>query len=185
MNPEQGSEYNIRHTGLCFVSYFQKTTRTQLEFNLLCSYSKTVLENKTIKGLPRCVEWVCFSATTIFCFFKFRTVCRKVWGWCGVSSGRSRISLRWGGTNSPGALTHDFAKCSYKLHEIERIWTPRGRPSLVTPLRSANDRHSSWSHLWQLKVTLLSRLKLLLAWPSYILHFSVFVWLFYNLFLDS
>ena len=32
------------------------------------------------------------------------------------------------GANSPGggAPTYDFAKFSQKLHEIERIWTPRG-----------------------------------------------------------
>ena len=34
---------------------------------------------------------------------------------------------RGGGANSPGgAPTYDFAKFSQKLHEIERIWTPRG-----------------------------------------------------------
>ena len=38
-----------------------------------------------------------------------------------------------------GAPTYEFAKFSQKLHEIERIWTPRGggaRPSRP-PLRSA------------------------------------------------
>ena len=33
---------------------------------------------------------------------------------------------RGGGANSPGAQTYDLAKFSQKLHEIERIWTPRG-----------------------------------------------------------
>ena len=34
---------------------------------------------------------------------------------------------RGGGANSPGgAPTYDFAKNSPKLHEIERIWAPRG-----------------------------------------------------------
>ena len=34
---------------------------------------------------------------------------------------------RGGGANSPGgAPTYNFAKISQKLHEIERIWTPRG-----------------------------------------------------------
>ena len=35
---------------------------------------------------------------------------------------------RGGGANSPGggAPTHNLAKFSQKLHEIERIWTPRG-----------------------------------------------------------
>ena len=33
---------------------------------------------------------------------------------------------RGGGANSPwGVPTYDFAKFSQKLHEIERIWTPR------------------------------------------------------------
>ena len=36
---------------------------------------------------------------------------------------------RGGGANSPGgAPTYDFAKISPKLHEIEIIWTPGGRP---------------------------------------------------------
>ena len=34
---------------------------------------------------------------------------------------------RGGGANCPGgAPTYDFAKFSQKLHEIERIWAPRG-----------------------------------------------------------
>ena len=34
---------------------------------------------------------------------------------------------RGGGANSQGgAPTYDFAKFSQKLHEIERIWAPRG-----------------------------------------------------------
>ena len=34
---------------------------------------------------------------------------------------------RGGGANSPGGMpTYNFAKISQKLHEIERIWTPRG-----------------------------------------------------------
>ena len=41
-------------------------------------------------------------------------------------SGRSRISPRWGANSPRGAPTYDFAKISQKLHEIERIWTPRG-----------------------------------------------------------
>ena len=43
-------------------------------------------------------------------------------------SGGSRIFPR-GGVNPPGG--HEHAKFSRKLHEIERIWTPRGgmRPS--------------------------------------------------------
>ena len=46
---------------------------------------------------------------------------------------------RGGGANPPsGAPTYDFAKFFRKLHEIERIWTPKGCTSL-SPLRSAND----------------------------------------------
>ena len=33
---------------------------------------------------------------------------------------------RGGGANHAGVSTYDFAKFSQKLHEIERIWTPRG-----------------------------------------------------------
>ena len=45
---------------------------------------------------------------------------------------------RGGGTNSPvGAPTYDFAKFSQKLHEIERIWAPRGGTCPSCPLRSA------------------------------------------------
>ena len=35
------------------------------------------------------------------------------------------FSRGWG-ANPPGVPTYDFAKFSQKLHEIERIWTPRG-----------------------------------------------------------
>ena len=43
---------------------------------------------------------------------------------------------RGGGANSPGGVpTYDFAKFFQKLHEIERIWAPRGgRVSLHPPL---------------------------------------------------
>ena len=44
-------------------------------------------------------------------------------------SGGSRISPRRGRQLSKGgrgAPTYDFAKFSQKLHDIERIWTPRG-----------------------------------------------------------
>ena len=49
--------------------------------------------------------------------------------------GRAELGFPWGGgggggTNFPGggggAPTYDFAKFSRKLHEIERIWMPRG-----------------------------------------------------------
>ena len=57
-----------------------------------------------------------------------------------TSSGGSRIFPRGGGVNPPGGREH--AKFSRKLHEIERIWTPRGgRASLTPPPRSANDEN--------------------------------------------
>ena len=38
-----------------------------------------------------------------------------------------------------GAPTDDFAKCSQKLHEIKRIWAPRGGGGAsLRPLGSAN-----------------------------------------------
>ena len=37
-----------------------------------------------------------------------------------------------------GAPTYDFAKFSRKLHEIERIWMPRGMPLAPHPPKSAN-----------------------------------------------
>ena len=48
-----------------------------------------------------------------------------------------------GDANSPGAPTYDFAKFSQKLHEIERIWIPRGRRVPRARLRSATDYTSS------------------------------------------
>ena len=41
---------------------------------------------------------------------------------------------RGGSANSRGAPTYDFAKFSQKLHEIERIWTPRGVRIPCAPL---------------------------------------------------
>ena len=47
---------------------------------------------------------------------------------------------RGGGANSPGrAPTYDFAKISQKLHEIERIWAPRGDASKILLCRSATE----------------------------------------------
>ena len=43
---------------------------------------------------------------------------------------------RGGGVNPPGGREH--AKFSRKLHEIERIWTPRGGVRPSRPPRSAN-----------------------------------------------
>ena len=48
-----------------------------------------------------------------------------------------------GGANSPGGVpTYNFAKISQKLHEIKRIWTPRGAHFPHTPPKSANDPDS-------------------------------------------
>ena len=55
-------------------------------------------------------------------------------------SGGSRIFPRRGRQLPRGAPTYDFAKFSQKLHEIERIWAPRGGGEARvprTPLRSA------------------------------------------------
>ena len=51
---------------------------------------------------------------------------------------------RGGGVNPPGGREH--AKFSRKLHEIERIWTPRGGGACVphAPPRSANDQCGSF-----------------------------------------
>ena len=59
-----------------------------------------------------------------------------------------------GGAPTPrGGPTYDFAKFSQKLHEIERIWTPRGegRMSLAHPLRSATVyalKYLSWGNYY-------------------------------------
>ena len=45
-----------------------------------------------------------------------------------LSSGRSRISPRWGCQPSGSANIQFFAQFSQKLHEIERIWTPGAVP---------------------------------------------------------
>ena len=60
-------------------------------------------------------------------------------------SGGSRISPRRGRQLSRGAPTYDFAKFPQKLHEIERIWPPRGgaRPKFyyVDPPLAINIKH--------------------------------------------
>ena len=60
------------------------------------------------------------------------------------ASTRNPLQMQWRiqdfpeeGAPTPqgGAPTYDFAKFSQKLHEIERIWAPRGgRASLAPPL---------------------------------------------------
>ena len=72
-------------------------------------------------------------------------------------SGGSRIFPRGGGVNPPGGREH--AKFSRKLHEIERIWTPRGGACVPhAPPRSANanifyntDEHLSNYDIFRLK----------------------------------
>ena len=54
-------------------------------------------------------------------------------------SGGSSISLRWGRQLSDGgggSPTHDFAKMSRKLREMERIWMPEGGGGSLAPLVS-------------------------------------------------
>ena len=48
-------------------------------------------------------------------------------------SGGSRISQRRGHQLSRGGATYNFAKFSQKLHEIERIWAPRGEGASLAP----------------------------------------------------
>ena len=49
-------------------------------------------------------------------------------------SGGSRICPRRGRQLPGGAPTYDFAKIFQKLHEIERIWIPRGARVPCAPL---------------------------------------------------
>ena len=58
----------------------------------------------------------------------------------GISGG-SRIFPRGGREPSRGGREH--AKFSRKLHEIERIWTPRGGVRPSRPPRSANGNNSA------------------------------------------
>ena len=53
-------------------------------------------------------------------------------------SGGSRISPWWRCQPYRGHQHTIFAKFSPKLHETERIWTPRGTCVAHTPLRSTN-----------------------------------------------
>ena len=63
-------------------------------------------------------------------------------------SGGSRISPRRGRQLSRGAPTYDFAKFSQKLHEIERIWAPRGaRGTRTPPFRSTTENRSVHFHV--------------------------------------
>ena len=85
-------------------------------------------------------------------------------------SGKNILSFQWrtyllgrGGRNTKQWRIQDFpeggawtlqggrehAKFSWKLHEIERIWTPRGgRASLTPPPRSANAKHNATLGGW-------------------------------------
>ena len=79
-----------------------------------------------------------------------------------LSSGGSRISPRRGRQLSGGgAPTYDFAKFSQKLHEIERIWTPGGRPKfyyvdppLLSPMPHLTTSHTLWGPcIWDVHCT--------------------------------
>ena len=65
-------------------------------------------------GYPRQVQWL----------FEF-------WENITITSGGSRIFPRGGAWTLQGGREH--AKFSQKLHEIERIWTPRGGRASLTP----------------------------------------------------
>ena len=79
-------------------------------------------------------SFVCYCSAIFYLFLShFRLFPDEM-----LSSGGSRISPRRGRQLSRGAPTYDFAKFSQKLHEIERIWTPRGgRASKILLCRSA------------------------------------------------
>ena len=69
-----------------------------------------------------------------------------------------------------GAWTHNFAEFSQKLHEIERIWMPRGggRASLTPPLRSATAHHvtTTWTSPIPLSQTHSNLFNLDLTWEG-------------------
>ena len=78
----------------------------------------------------------------------------------GKLSARARITISGGSRISPrrgrqlprgGAPTYDFAKFSPKLHEIERIWAPRGgaRPKFyyVDPPLAMADTQPNYRNL--------------------------------------
>ena len=84
-------------------------------------------------------------------------------------SGGSRISPRRGRQLPGGAPTYDFAKFSQKLHEIERIWTPRGgRASKMLLCRSALLLGSHVLHTLCIALDFFSRhLTLWILYPSH------------------
>ena len=73
--------------------------------------SNKEMNEASTSGLAKCTE---------------NSVARSTSSNNNASNGRSRISQRRGRQLSGGAPTYNFAKFSQKLHEIERIWTPRG-----------------------------------------------------------
>ena len=80
--------------------------------------------------------------------------------WTQHIEGKSFLSFRthyqWriqdfpqgGGANSQNC--YYFSHFCRKLHENERIWTPRGGASLALPLGSANDYTWKWIFKWNL-----------------------------------
>ena len=73
------------------------------------------------------IVWSCMIRNMyMWCLTHRGTMCVGVVHACPTSVADPGFP-RGGGANSPGgAPTYDFAKFSQKLHEIERIWTPRG-----------------------------------------------------------
>ena len=61
-----------------------------------------------------------------------------------------------------GAPTYDFAKFSWKLHEIERIWAPRGGGAPRAPPKSATDDvdRIGWICEWYFSRDLVSAIKM-------------------------
>ena len=84
----------------------------------------------------------------------------NVWlNYIDASSGGSRISPRWGRQlPGGGGTTYDFAKISPKLNEIERIWTPGGRPKFyyIDPPLASDGQVEISLYLKQLRCHLIS-----------------------------
>ena len=90
--------------------------------NWFCKLTRTLIKNKKCFRCSHCLKTFSKILDIIFT----------------VNSGGSRIFPR-GGANSQKC--YYFSIFCRKLHESERIWTPRGgRASLAPPLGSANGK---------------------------------------------